>query len=222
MAATAATYVPTLQRSNADPGLVSDTISGLNAVPYATGQLGKWTWVYPTTSYWNTFSLGSKPIAIQYVTRSATDASTIALGTAAFIKDYDDCVVTGDSSDSLSDANNIYNCVGVWLGASPAVGKGGFIAIGGVAAVKLKGSPTVAADATGALVAVPETTVDLLFDCIGVTQFNATTGTPSETTNADKIRQVVAKVLSVKNTPTGIGTDVVKGLLFPYGGVGGI
>lgn len=218
MAATGNLYVPRLEVSTGDVATVNDTTTALH-VPY---QLGQWSWVYPTSSYFNTFNLASRPIAVQFVQRSATDASTIAVGALAFIKDPDDFVVTSDSSDSLSDANNIYNCVGVFLGASPAAGNYGFIAIGGVAPVLLKSSPTVAADATGALVVVPETTVDLAGDCIGVTQFNATTGTPSETTNADKLRQVVAKVLSAKNTPSGIGTHVVKGLLFPFGGVGGV
>lgn len=207
--ATGNLYVPRLDITTGDPATVNDTSAQL----HYTAQLGQWSFVYPTTSYWNTFVLGDRPLAIQYVKRSATDAATLAVGALAFIKDYDNFVVTTDSSDSLSDANNIYNCVGVFVGALPAPGNAGFIAIGGVAPILLKGSPTVAADATGALVAVPETTVDLAADCVGATQIGTT---------PDIIRRVVAKVLSAKNTPTGIGTNVVKGELFPYkGGLGG-
>lgn len=217
MAAPGRLFVPRLEISTGDVATVNDTTSQL----FVPGQLGQWSWIYPTSSYFSTFNLSNRPIAVQYVQMSATNAVTPAIGAAAFVKDYDDFIVTPDASDSLSTANNIYNCVGVFLGTSLAAGNYGFIAIGGIVPILLKGSPTVAADATGSLVAVPEASTDSTFDCIGATQLNATTGTPSETTAADKLRHIVAKVLSAKNTPTGIGTDVVKGLLFPYGGVGG-
>jgi hypothetical protein len=207
--ATGNLFVPRLDITTGDPATVNDTSSQL----HYTGQLGQWGFVYPTTSYWSTFALGGRPLAIQYVKRSATDAATLEVGALAFVKDYDDFVVTTDASDSLSTANNIYNCVGVFVGALPAPGNHGFIAIGGVAPLLLKGSPTVAADATGALVAVPEASTDLAADSVGATQIGTT---------PDIIRRVVAKILSAKNTPTGIGTNVVKGELFPYkGGLGG-
>ena len=207
--ATGNLFVPRLDITTGDPATVNDTSSQL----HYTGQLGQWGFVYPTTSYWSTFGLGGRPLAIQYVQRSATDATTLAVGALAFIKDYDDFVVTADSSDSLSDANNIYNCVGVFLGSTLAAGNRGFIAIGGVAPILLKGSPTVAAAATGAQVAIPESTVDLAADSVGATEIAAT---------PDIFRRVVAKILSAKNTPTGIGANVVKGELFPYkGGLGG-
>lgn len=200
-----------------DPGSVNDA----STAPWVTGQLGQWAWVYPTASYWSTFNLAGRPMAIQYVKRSATDASTIQAGSLAFVKDFDDFVVTSDASDSVSTANNVYNCVGTFLGAYPAAGNYGFIAIGGIAPVHIKATPTVTPNALGNLVAVPVASADLSADAIGATQINATTGTPSETTKADYFRQVVAKIVSAKNTPSGIGTDVVKGVLFPYSGVGG-
>lgn len=198
-----------------------ENVNDASTAPWVTGQLGKWAWVYPQSSYWSTFNLAQRPIAVQYVKRSATDAATLAVGALAFVKDFDDFVVTSDSSDSVSDANNIYNCVGVFLNASLTAGNYGFIAIGGIAPVLIKATPTVTPNALGNLVAVPLTTADLSADAIGATQLNATTGTPSETTAADKLRQIVAKIISAKNTPSGIGTNVVKGILFPYGGVGG-
>lgn len=213
--------VPGLFISSGDPGTVSDT---LNTDPWVQGQLGQWAWVYPQASYWSTFNLAGRPMAIQYVKRSATDATTISAGALAFVKDFDDFVVTADASDGVATASNVYNCVGVFLGTGPAVGKYGFIGIGGICPVLLKTSPTVTitpAYATGNYVVVPQASGDLSGDAIGATQINQTTGTPAETTNADYFRKVVAKIISVKNTPSGIGANVVKGLLFPFSGVGG-
>lgn len=210
MAANAgARYNPSLFISAAGPESVNDAGS---TSPWAIGQLGQWTYSFPLTSYWTTFALGSRPLKIMYVQRSSTDDTTLAVGAAAFVKDEANFIFTAKASDSLSTANNIYNCKGVFLGSTLAAGNYGFIAIGGIAPLLLKGSPTVAADATGALMAVPEASTNTTFDCISSATFAAAA-------DADKIRRVVGRVLSVKNTPSGIGTDVVKAELFPYGGV---
>lgn len=184
--------LPALNVVTGDPGSVSET------TPVAPGQLGRVGSLYPNSTYWaTTFSLGSVPIMGRYILRSSTDATTISTGSMAYWKDYDDFVVTSDASDAY-DGVGLNHVAGVFLGASPAAGKYGFIGVGGVLPFLLKGSPTSAADTTGKPI-IAESAADNTFDC---------------TTSWGGNPRPVGVALAAKNTPTGIGTDVVKGLGF--------
>ncbi len=186
---TGSQLIGSLFLTTGDPGTTSDT------TPFAPGQLGKVSEAYPQSTYWTTFALGGQPMYLQYVLRSATDATTISVGAVAYWKDYDDYVVTSKASDSY-DAVGVNHIAGVFLGTSPAVGKYGAIGVAGILPFLLQASPTSAADTTGKPV-IALSAGDNTFDC---------------TTSWGGAPRPVAVALAAKNVPTGIGTDVIKGL----------
>lgn len=77
---------------------------------------------------------GKVPKFYQYVQRYTTEANTAAAGLVAYWQDLDDFVVTADITDALGGTTNPV-VAGVFLGASPAAGKYGFIQVGGIAEV---------------------------------------------------------------------------------------
>lgn len=181
--------IPSLFIATGDPGTVSET------TPTMPGQLGKVAEAYPQATYWTTFAFAKQPIYLQYILRSSTDVTTIAVGAVAYWKDYDDYVVTSDASDAY-DAVGVNHVAGVFLGASPAAGKYGLIGVAGILPFLLQSSPTSAADTTGKPI-IALSGGDNTFDC---------------TTSWGGAPRPCAVALAAKNTPTGIGTDVVKGL----------
>lgn len=189
--------IPSLFLSTGDPATVNDTTTTGGGSLFIPEQVGKIATVYPKSSYWNTFSLGNLPLTVQYIKRSATDATTIAVGSVAYWKDYDDFVVTSDASDAY-DTVGTNHWAGFFLGTVPAAGNYGCIAVAGIAPILVPSSPTGTADTTGR----PIVTDGGDNDCdILVAWSSATLGTG------------VAKCLSAKDTPSGIGTNVVKGLI---------
>ena len=171
------------------------TVHEASSVLYNLGSLGHVITVANSTL----FSPGLAPRIYQFVLRSATDAATIATaGSIAFWKSYDNFVVTSDASDAYA-TTACNHVAGVFPGILVAAGEYGYIQVGGVGPVLLKGSPTSAADTTGKPI-VAESTVDLTSDCLADWNDNAV--------------QIYAKALTAKDAGS-IGTDVCEALLFP-------
>lgn len=138
----------------------------------------------------------------QVVKRDPLDATTMTIGVPVYwltrTTAGSNFTFTADASEAGGAATTTIGAVaGVALGASPAAGKYGFIQVGGLAPFALKGSPTVAASATG-LPIIP-TTTDLEFDTV-----STVTAT------------IAGFCLTAKNATVGggaIGTNVVLGIL---------
>lgn len=94
--------------------------------PYIPGQLGKVLSIKSTD--------GKVPRFYQYVQRYTTDSATAVSGHPAYWVDLDDFIVSAESTDGFGGTTNPV-MAGVFLGASPAAGKYGFIQVGGIASV---------------------------------------------------------------------------------------
>jgi len=93
--------------------------------PYVPGQIGK---VLSAKS-----ADGKVPAFYQYVQRYTTDSETTVAGAPAYWVDFDDFIVSAESTDALSQPT----VAGVFLGAYPAAGLYGFIQVGGLAEVSV-------------------------------------------------------------------------------------
>ncbi len=94
--------------------------------PFVEGQLGKVLSVKDSNKKDVNF--------YQYVQRYTTDAETAVEGCPAFWVDLDDFQVSAESTDAFGGTTNP-QVAGVFLGASPAAGKYGYIQVGGMAEV---------------------------------------------------------------------------------------
>lgn len=167
-----------------DPTTVSESS------PFAPGQLGKILRVANSTL----FDPGVIPRIYQYVFRSASDATTPAVGQIAYVKAYDSLSVSADVSDTLG----YFHVIGVFPSASFAVGTYGFIQVGGVGPCLIKGSPTSAGDTSGKPIVAEnaDEAADIVAD------YNDAAG------------PLIGKCLTAKNAGS-IGTNVVEALLCP-------
>ncbi len=85
----------------------------------------------------------------QLVKRDSADALTMAIGHPVYWMERTTAANQFVFTSDVSASGGIGQVAGVALGASPAAGKYGFIQVGGLGPVLLKGSPTVAASITG-------------------------------------------------------------------------
>ena len=76
----------------------------------------------------------------QYIKRSATDAVTLLAAMPALWKDYDDFVVTSDTSDSF-DTSGVNHVAGAFVGTTPASAGFGYIQVGGITKILFKITP---------------------------------------------------------------------------------
>lgn len=134
-----------------DPATVNEDIAGWPYTPFQFGQLGHVTAI-TRTAYPNL------PKLVQYIARSPLDDLTAALGKVAYWKDYDDFIVTMKRSDSF-DALGVNHVAGIFLGAYPAALHTGYIAVGGIADVYIKATPSTSPTA-GGLPVHAEPTID--------------------------------------------------------------
>lgn len=178
--------------STGDPTTVNES------TPFALGQLGTVVHVKNSTL----FSPGLVGRVYQYVKRSATDAVTPAVGQIAYIKDPDNFVVTTDVSDSL--ASGAPHAIGFFPSASLAAGNYGFIQVGGIGPVLVKGTPTVAT-APGHKLFVEATPADATVD--SVLNF-------ADAAAVANAGDIVATALTAKNAGS-IGTDVCEAIIHP-------
>jgi len=103
--------------------------------PYVLGQLGKVQSIRRDNGQ-------KQPQFFQYVQRYTTDSATLVAGSPVYWVDLDDFIVSGESTDAIGNVTNPV-VAGVALGASPAAGSYGFIAVAGVQSVAV--TDTVAA-----------------------------------------------------------------------------
>ncbi len=114
-----------------DPKTVDET----SANQFIAGQLGHVAALLDTGA-----SGAGLPRLWQYVKRSATDAVTLVAAMTALWKDYDDFVVTSDSSDAF-DSSGINHVAGVFVGTTPASANFGYIQVGGITKQLFKITP---------------------------------------------------------------------------------
>lgn len=79
-------------------------------------------------------SPNKQPQFFQYVQRYTTDSETLVAGHPVYWQDYDDFVVSGESTDAIGGVTNPA-VAGVAIGSLPAAGKFGFIAVAGAVSV---------------------------------------------------------------------------------------
>lgn len=139
--------------STGDPATVDE------ATPFILGQLGHVMAVVKT-------DYPKLPKLFQFVQRSSVDARTAVAGSPAFWKDYDDFIVTGDSTEAF-DGDGSNHVAGVFVGAKPTAAYYGYIQVGGIADVFIKETPTTNPTSTGLpIVATPSTTAISTFDVL--------------------------------------------------------
>jgi hypothetical protein len=90
--------------------------------PFISGQLGKVQSIKAADE--------KTPAFYQYVQRYTTDAETLVEGHPLYWADLDDFIVSGEQTDGFGGTTNPV-LAGVALGAYPAAGKYGFMAVGG-------------------------------------------------------------------------------------------
>lgn len=136
----------------------------------------------------------------QYVQRSSTDAVTVVAGMTALWKDYDDFVVTSDSSDAI-DAAGTNHVAGVFQGTTPASSNYGYIQNGGIAKQLFKITPT-AVPTTGGLPVLAGT--DGQADCFGYWNLAG-----SASASAISPNRPYAKTIAAGNSTASTSSDVI-------------
>lgn len=136
----------------------------------------------------------------QYVQRSSTDAVTVVAGMTALWKDYDDFVVTADSSDSF-DTSGVNHVAGVFQGTTPASSNYGYIQNGGIAKQLFKITPT-ATPTTGGLPVVAGT--DGQADAFGYWSISGSTAASAVSPN-----RPYAKTIAAGNSTASTSSDVI-------------
>lgn len=136
----------------------------------------------------------------QYVQRSSTDAVTVVAGMTALWKDYDDFVVTNDSSDSIDGAGTNH-VAGVFQGTTPASSNYGYIQVGGIAKQLFKITPTATPATTGLPVLAG---TDGLADCFGYWSISGSTAASAVSPN-----RPYAKTVAAGNSNASTSSDVI-------------
>jgi hypothetical protein len=137
----------------------------------------------------------------QYVQRSSTDAVTIAAGMTALWKDYDDFVVTADTSDSFVNDAGANHVAGLFKGTAPASSNYGYIQVGGISKCLFKITPTVV-PTTAALPVVAGT--DGQADCFGYWSISGSTAASAVSPD-----RPFAKTIAAGNSTASTSSDVV-------------
>jgi hypothetical protein len=136
----------------------------------------------------------------QYIQHSSTGAVTVVAGMTALWKDYDDFVVTADSSDSF-DTSGVNHVAGVFQGATPTSSNYGYIQVGGIAKQLFKITPTVT-PTTGGLPVVAGT--DGQADSFGYWSISGSTAASALSPN-----RPYAKTIAAGNSTASTSSDVV-------------
>lgn len=137
----------------------------------------------------------------QYVQRSSTDAVTVVAGMTALWKDYDDFVVTADTSDAFSTGAGTNHVAGVFQGTTPASSNYGYVQCGGIAKQLFKITPTVV-PTTAALPVVAGT--DGQADCFGYWSISGSTAASALSPN-----RPYAKTIAAGNSTASTSSDVI-------------
>jgi len=114
---------------------VPSTVNETAANQFIAGQLGHVAALLDASP-----SGAGLPRLWQYILHSGTSAITVVAGMTALWKDYDDFVVTPDSSDSF-DASGSNHVAGTFIGVTPTSANYGYVQVGGIAKQLFKITP---------------------------------------------------------------------------------